>query len=142
MDPASAIVGIIAFGTTVCTAVCKVRNAIKGASGQVQELRDSCIMVELLLNRLHTVKVHTIRYSPEELAYLNILFDGSRRCMKEVDDALRDVLVPVGDGIADSGEAKVCLRRWVLNKGKIGSTSRKLHSLKETLALMLEFMHS
>lgn len=85
MDPASAVIGIVAFGFTVFGKVNEMRTAVKGASQQVQALQDTSTVVELLLIRLQTIKSRESSYTAAELVYLEKLCARSRFCLQEVE---------------------------------------------------------
>ena len=142
MDPASAIIGIVAFSITVCEKINTLRKELKGAPRQVQTLQELCGVVELFLDRLQSVNVHEISYSAGEAAYLNVLCDRSQRCLEAVDKVVETIVarIPTRDSVV--GLPAIRWRKWVSKKDDLEELSQQLSKVKDALGIMLDFMHS
>ena len=139
MDPASAVVGIVSFGFTVLGKINEVRKAIKGAPRSVQDLKDSCALVELTLEKLKSIETHVVPQSTAELSYLGLLRDNAQRGLKEVEEAVDKVLVSESNGNNGSGLPKLYVRKFILNKNNFEEFSRKVKELQNALDRMLSF---
>ncbi|KAI0090454.1 hypothetical protein BDY19DRAFT_773051 [Irpex rosettiformis] len=141
MDPASATISIVSFGFTVFNRVNEVRKAIKAAPEQLQALQESCLVIDLYLNKLQAAQTLTLSRTTKEMAYLDLLCRRARHHLEQVDHALNNVLVHSSRG----GEIKARSLnrfRWFLMKNDLEGISRKVKESQDALGMMLEFMHS
>ncbi|KAI0085488.1 hypothetical protein BDY19DRAFT_996627 [Irpex rosettiformis] len=137
MDPASAVIGITSFTFTVCGKINALRKEIKGAPGQVQALQELCGVIELFVDRLRSIGTPDASYSPGEAAYLNVLCDKSQHCLEEVDKAVEAVVVRIRGG----GQPAIRWNKWIMKKGDLQEMSQTLMNLRDSLSMMVDFMH-
>lgn len=143
MDPASAIISIVSFGFTVLKKINDVRKDVKGAPEQVRSLQQLCCSIQLLLTTLDTTKSHTTPYAPEAAPHLQCLCASARECLEEVNTIIRKVTTqPTSTSPGASGAPKVSLKRWLMKKNDFDDASRKLRELRDTLTVMVNYMHS
>ena len=142
MDPASAIIGIVSFGSGVFGKANDLRKAIKDAPDRVQALQDSCDVVTLLLSKLQASGGHSaLSCSPEGTRYLQALCDKSNVCLMDVNTAVTQVL---SGGNINGRTPKLRLRgrKLITNKEKLDDLEKKMMELRKALCEMLVFVHT
>lgn len=141
MDPASAIISIASFGFTVFNKFNELRRTIKGAPEQIRALQDSCVVVELLIQKLRVVEMPSTGtiYSAEDLACLEVLCDRARQRLEDVERAIRRVAVH-SPGRGSRIGLKIRVAKWILNKDGFEEISKKLNETRDALWTMLDFI--
>lgn len=142
MDPASAIIGIVSFGFTVLKKINDMRKDIKGAPKQLQALQQSCGSLQLLLATLDTTRSRPIPYPPEAASHIQCLCASARECLEDVNAIISKVTIQPISTSGALGPPKVSLKKWLMKKNDLEDTSKRLKELRETLTVMVNFIHS
>lgn len=141
MDPASAAIGIAAFGFTVFNKFNEVLKTIRGASEQLEALRELSTDIEVLLAAVETANsnAHVHFRTPAELEYLERLRARARRHLEAVNDFAEKVQRPSQDG---TGAFKVKVFNWFIKKKEFDDILGKMNDLRSALGLIMVFVNS
>jgi hypothetical protein len=139
MDPASAIIGIAAFGFTVFGKVNEVIKTIKDAPEQLAALNDASRDVELLLSALQQTSVNLRLRSPAELAYLERLHARTQKCLEDINNFAEKVQRSAQNG---AGTNKIKLLKWFMKKSDFDDIKQKIRDLEVSLGLLMAFVNS
>ncbi|KAI0339164.1 ankyrin [Trametopsis cervina] len=139
MDPASAIIGIVSFGLTVFGKVKEVVDTVKGASDDLQALKDVSADIEVLLLAIQRTDIH-LHFTPgPELAYLGRLQTRVEKSLESV-DAFAEKVQKLSRNA--NGESKINKVKWFLKKSEFDDVNQQLKDIETALGLMMAFINS
>ena len=135
MDPAS-ILGIISFGFSVFEKVDELVRALKGAPEQLRALRESCMIVKVLLQRLNKTSERGSYelLNRSELGLFGQLEERARTCLHGVDAVVQKVMKHTK---TDTGEEVIGRWKCFIKRGEFEDMSKNLGSLREALMMIL-----
>ena len=140
MDPASAIIGIVSFGSVVFGKANDLRKAIKDAPDQLASLEHSCVLVEKLLESLKTTCLQLP--SNLDLHHLKHLSDQAQRHLDEVEKVAEKVTKECADEFDHENPRKIRRVKWMLQQENIERIEMELKELQSTLGVLHSLVQS
>ena len=137
MDPASAIVALIATGISVVKAVKEVLEDIRNAPLELRILRERVANLEMSLRELQRRRMDDIFDADEDLVVLEDLGLRAQGALDKINKFMAEM-----QKVAKDGHVVLDKMKWLLKGSRLKDLSRQLDGLDDALNTVINLVNS